>query len=84
MSGINSRNKSAATVKGSTDTDIGLAANSRDRKSGGSMLKRLKSRRSQAEKRPVVTEEELRALGKHITPDQVLGLRAVTQGNVVC
>jgi len=85
MSGIhvNSRNKTDASVKGTTDSDIGLATagstNSRDRKSGGSMLKRLKSRRSQAEKRPVVTEDELRALGKDITPDQVLGLRAVTE-----
>ena len=80
MSGLNSRNKTAATVKGPTDTDIGPAANSRERKSGGSMLKRLTSRRNQAEKRPVVTEDELRALGKDITPDQVLGLRNVTQG----
>ncbi|XP_062310687.1 protein unc-119 homolog B [Osmerus eperlanus] len=79
MSGLNSRNKTAATVKAPTDTDIGPAANSRERKVGGSMLKRLTSRRNQAEKRPVVTEDELRALGKDITPDQVLGLRNVTQ-----
>ncbi|XP_064822712.1 protein unc-119 homolog B-like isoform X1 [Oncorhynchus masou masou] len=79
MSGSNSRNKTAATVKG-PDTDIGPTANSRERKSGGGVLKRLKSRRNQTDKqRPVITEEELRALGRHITPDEVLGLRAVTR-----
>ncbi|CAB1319657.1 unnamed protein product [Coregonus sp. 'balchen'] len=79
MSGSNSRNKTAATVKG-PDTDIGPAANSRERKSGGGVLKRLKSRRNQTDKqRPVVTEDELRALGRHITPDEVLGLRVVTR-----
>ncbi|XP_071778333.1 protein unc-119 homolog B isoform X1 [Centroberyx gerrardi] len=75
-----SRNKTAPAVnKGQTDTDTGSTANSRDRKSGGGMLKKLKSRRSQTDKWPVVTEGELRALGKDITPDQVLGLRAVTE-----
>lgn len=44
------------------------------------MLKKLKSRRSQTEKWPVVTEDELRALGKDISPDHVLGLRTVTKG----
>lgn len=46
------------------------------------MLKKLKSRRSQTEKWPLVTEDELRALGKDITPDHVLGLRAVTEGEL--
>lgn len=46
------------------------------------MLKKLKSRRSQTEKWPVVTEDELRALGKEISPDHVLGLRTVTKGIV--
>ncbi|XP_010874646.1 protein unc-119 homolog B [Esox lucius] len=79
MNGSNSRNKTAATVKG-PDTDVGPAANPRERKSGGGVLKRLKSRRNQADQqRPVVTEEELRALGRDITPDDVLGLRAVTR-----
>lgn len=55
-------------------------ANHRDRKTGGGMLKKLKSRRSQTEKWPAVTEDELRALGSSITPDQVLGLRAITEG----
>lgn len=51
-----------------------------DRKTVGGMLKKLKSKRSQTEKWPVVTEDELRALGKEISPDHVLGLRNVTGG----
>lgn len=81
-SGMNgSRNKPAPTVsKGQTDSDSVPETNHRDRKSGGGMLKKLKSRRSQTEKWPAVTEAELRALGKDISPDHVLGLRAVTEG----
>lgn len=76
-----SRNKpSKAVGKGQTDTDSGLESNHRERKNGGGMLKKLKSRRSQTEKWPAVTEEELRALGTDISPDHVLGLRAVTEG----
>uniref|UniRef100_A0A3B4F2I6 Unc-119 lipid binding chaperone B n=1 Tax=Pundamilia nyererei TaxID=303518 RepID=A0A3B4F2I6_9CICH len=79
-----SRNKPLQTVsKGPKDADTGTESNHRDRKSGGGMLKKLKSRRSQTEKWPVVTEGELRALGRDITPDHVLGLRAVTEGNVM-
>lgn len=78
-----SRNKPAPTVsKGQTDSDTGSEANHRDRKTGGGMLKKLKSRRSQTDKWPVVTEDELRALGKDISPDHVLGLRAVTEGKL--
>ncbi|KAK6483638.1 protein unc-119-like protein B-like [Huso huso] len=54
----------------------------RERKTGGGVLKRLKSRRNPtavAADRRLVTEEELRALGRDITPDEVLGLRAVTR-----
>lgn len=79
-----SRNKPLQTVsKGPKDADTGTESNHRDRKSGGGMLKKLKSRRSQTEKWPVVTEDDLRALGRDITPDHVLGLRAVTEGNVM-
>ncbi|XP_077570865.1 protein unc-119 homolog B [Stigmatopora nigra] len=76
-----SRNKSAPTVgKGHTDADAGTESNRRDRKAvGGGMFKKLKSRRSQTDKWPVVTEDELRALGGDISPDHVLGLRAVTE-----
>ena len=75
-----SRNKTAPAGTGQSDTDFAQATNPRDRKSGGGMLKKLKSRRNQSDKWPVVTEDQLRALGKDITPDHVLGLRAVTQG----
>ncbi|XP_061529016.1 protein unc-119 homolog B isoform X2 [Phycodurus eques] len=75
-----SRNKAAPTVgKGHTDAEIGTESNRRDRKAVGGMLKKLKSRRSQTDKWPVVTEDELRALGEDISPDHVLGLRAVTE-----
>ncbi|CAL1616350.1 unnamed protein product [Knipowitschia caucasica] len=50
-----------------------------DRKTVGGMLKKLKSKRSQSEKWPVVTEDELKALGKDISADKVLGLRDVTE-----
>uniref|UniRef100_A0A3B3Z8E6 GMP phosphodiesterase delta subunit domain-containing protein n=1 Tax=Periophthalmus magnuspinnatus TaxID=409849 RepID=A0A3B3Z8E6_9GOBI len=50
-----------------------------DRKTVGGMLKKLKSKRSQTEKWPVVTEDELKALGSDISPDHVLGLRDVTE-----
>ncbi|XP_061731627.1 protein unc-119 homolog B-like [Nerophis ophidion] len=57
----------------------GSAAPSRERKSGGAVLKRLRSRRSQADSRPV-TEEDLRARSGHTTPEDVLGLRVATRG----
>lgn len=84
VSGMNgSQNKSAPTVsKSQTDADTGSEKKNRDRKTGGGMLKKLKSRRSQTDKWPVVTEDELRALGRDITPDNVLGLRAVTEGTL--
>ena len=53
----------------------------RERKSGGDVMKRLKSQLNQTDKqRPVVTEDELRVLGRDITPDEILGLCAVTRG----
>lgn len=55
------------------------AAPPRDRKPGGGVLKRLKSRRSQVDSRPV-TEEDLRTQSGHITPEDVLGLRVATRG----
>lgn len=74
MSSQSSRNDLAATVNGS-DTVV----SGKDRKSGGGVLKKLKSRKNQTDRRPV-TEDELRALGKDITPDGVLGLRCITRG----
>lgn len=76
-----SRNKASQAVgKGQTEADSGLDTSHRDRKTGGGMLRKLKSRRSNTDKWPVVTEDELRALGRDISPDQVLGLRDVTEG----
>lgn len=76
-----SRSKPAQKFnKGQTGANAGSETNHRDRKSGGGMLKKLKSRRSQTDKWPVFTEDELRALGRDISPDHVLGLRAVTEG----
>lgn len=69
-----SRSKPAPTVnKTQVDSDT-------ERKTAGGMLKKLKSKRSQTEKWPVVTEDELKALGRDISPDHVLGLRDVTEG----
>lgn len=76
-----SRNKATPTVSnGAADPEAGSDPNHRERKTAGGMLKKLKSRRSQPEKWPAVTEAELRALREDISPDHVLGLRAVTEG----
>lgn len=75
MSGQSSRNETTAAVNGPDPS----AASSRERKHGGGVVKRLKSRRSAAERRPV-TEDELRASGRAITPEEVLALRSVTRG----
>lgn len=58
----------------------GTAAPVRERKaSSGGILKRLKSRQSKVDSRPVV-EEDLRTKSGHITPEDVLGLRVATRG----
>lgn len=76
-----SRNKATPAVgNGAVDPETGFDSSHRERKTAGGMLKKLKSRRSQPEKWPAVTEAELRALGEDISPDHVLGLRAVTEG----
>lgn len=78
-----SRNTPAAPANaGQADSDAGSEANHRDRKTGGGMLKKLKSRRRETEKWPAITEDELRALRTNITPDHVLGLRAITEGEL--
>uniref|UniRef100_A0A3B3Y0Z3 GMP phosphodiesterase delta subunit domain-containing protein n=1 Tax=Poecilia mexicana TaxID=48701 RepID=A0A3B3Y0Z3_9TELE len=75
-----SRNKpSQAAGKGQKDADKAVESSNRDRKTGGGMLRKLKSRRSHTDKWPSVTEDELRALGPDISPDHVLGLRVVTE-----
>lgn len=78
MSGAKARSDApvAESVSGGGHS---TAAPQRDRKTGGGVLKRLKSRRSQVDSRPV-TEEDLRSQGGHITPEDVLGLRVATRG----
>lgn len=78
-----SRNKTAPTAKGPAGPALSPATGSRDRRSAGGMLKKLISRRNQTDQYPPVTEDDLRASGKDIAPDQVLGLRAVT-GDYLC
>lgn len=78
MSGAKARSDApvAESVSGGGHS---TAAPQRDRKTGGGVLKRLKSRRSQVDSRPV-TEEDLRSQDGHITPEDVLGLRVATRG----
>lgn len=76
MNSQSSRNETAAAAVNGSDS---TAAAPRDRKPGGGVVKKHKSRRNQVDRRPV-TEQELRALGRDITPDEVLGLRAITRG----
>ncbi|KAL4660377.1 hypothetical protein GN956_G481 [Arapaima gigas] len=84
MSGRNPRTEASSPVNGS-DSDPGSSARARERKPAGGVLKRLKSRRSETDKRPLTEEDlrELRKLGRDITPDGVLGLRAAT-GDYLC
>lgn len=83
MSGAKARSDApvAENVSGGGGSGGGgsTAAPPRDRKPGGGVLKRLKSRRSQVDSRPV-TEEDLRAQSGPISPEDVLGLRVATRG----
>lgn len=77
MSGTKARSDApvAESVSGHS-----TAAPPRDRKpGGGGVLKRLKSRRSQMDSRPV-TEEDLRTQSGPIAPEDVLGLQVATRG----
>lgn len=79
MSGAKSRGD-LPVAENVTSGGHGTAAPPRDRKPGGGVLKRLKSRRSQQVDGRAVTEEDLRARTGHITPEDVLGLRVATRG----
>ncbi|XP_047437884.1 protein unc-119 homolog B-like [Mugil cephalus] len=81
MSGAKARSDApvAENVSGSTAAAPPPPPVPRDRKPGGGVLRRLKSRRSQVESRPV-SEEDLRTQSGHITPEDVLGLRVATRG----
>ncbi|XP_039467775.1 protein unc-119 homolog B-like isoform X3 [Oreochromis aureus] len=78
MSGAKSRGDQPV-AENVTSGGHGTAAPPRDRKTGGGVLKRLKSRRSQQVDGRAVTEEDLRAQTGHITPEDVLGLRVATR-----
>lgn len=78
MSGAKTRSD-APVAENVSGGGHGTAAPQRDRKSGGGVLKRLKSRRSQVDSRPV-TEEDLLTQSGRITPEDVLGLRVATRG----
>ncbi|MEQ2163433.1 hypothetical protein GOODEAATRI_030110 [Goodea atripinnis] len=80
MNGSRNKTSQAAAGKEQKDADKAMESSNRDRKTGGGMLRKLKSRRSHTDKWPSVTEDELRALGTDISPDHVLGLRVVTEG----
>lgn len=86
MSGAKGRGD-APVAESVSGGGLSTAAPQRDRKSGGGgggggggVLKRLKSRRSQVDSRPV-TEEDLRTQSGHVTPEDVLGLRVATRGS---
>lgn len=79
MSGAKARSDAPVAENVSGGGGHSTAAPPRDRKPGGGVLKRLKSRRSQVDSRPV-TEEDLRTQSGHITPEDVLGLRVATRG----
>ncbi|XP_076140972.1 protein unc-119 homolog B-like [Alosa pseudoharengus] len=69
-------------IKPPTDASVAetgqSTVTSRELKPTGGVLKRLRSRRSQVDTRPV-TEDELREQGRKITSEDVLGLRAATR-----
>ncbi|XP_028313233.1 protein unc-119 homolog B [Gouania willdenowi] len=79
MDGYRSKPKQTVVSTGQSDANNSLETVHKNPKSAGGMLKKLKSRLCQTEKWPEVTEDELRAMGRDILPDHVLGLRAVTE-----
>lgn len=88
MSGAKARSDAPVAENVSGGGGVGggnntAASQQRDRKAGGGVLKRLKSRRSQVDSRPV-TEEDLRTQTGAITPEDVLGLRLATRGSYGC
>lgn len=78
MSGTKARGD-APVAENVSGNGHSTAAPQRDRKTAGGVLKRLKSRRSQVDTRPV-TEEDLHSQSGPITPEDVLGLQVATRG----
>ncbi|KAL0978203.1 hypothetical protein UPYG_G00167420 [Umbra pygmaea] len=79
MSGAKTRIDPPVASENVNSTGHASASAARERKPGGGVLKRLKSRRSQVDSRPV-TEDDLRGQVGNITPEDVLGLRVATRG----
>ncbi|XP_038821126.1 protein unc-119 homolog B-like [Salvelinus namaycush] len=79
MSGAKARIDPPVAAENVSSAGHSSAAPARERKPSGGVLKRLKSRRSQVDSRPV-TEDDLRTQVGHITPEEVLGLRVATRG----
>ncbi|XP_021424577.1 protein unc-119 homolog B isoform X1 [Oncorhynchus mykiss] len=79
MSGAKGRIDPPVAAENVSSAGHSSAAPARERKPSGGVLKRLKSRRSQVDSRPV-TEDHLRTQVGHITPEEVLGLRVATRG----
>lgn len=81
MSGAKARIDPPVAAENVSITAHSSAAAARERKPVGGVLKRLKSRRSQVDSRPV-TEDDLRTQVGHITPEEVLRLRVATRGRL--
>ncbi|XP_064824228.1 protein unc-119 homolog B-like isoform X2 [Oncorhynchus masou masou] len=79
MSGAKARIDPPVAAENVSITGHSSAAAARERKPGGGVLKRLKSRQSQVDSRPV-TEDDLRTQVGHITPEEVLRLPVATRG----
>ncbi|XP_020337828.1 protein unc-119 homolog B-like isoform X2 [Oncorhynchus kisutch] len=78
MSGAKARIDPPVAAENVSITGHSSAAAARERKPGGGVLKRLKSRQSQVDSRPV-TEDDLRTQVGHITPEEVLRLPVATR-----
>ncbi|XP_024284261.1 protein unc-119 homolog B isoform X2 [Oncorhynchus tshawytscha] len=78
MSGAKARIDPPVAAENVSITGHSSAAAARERKPGGEVLKRLKSRQSQVDSRPV-TEDDLRTQVGHITPEEVLRLPVATR-----
>lgn len=81
MSGAKARIDPPVAAENVSITGHSSAAAARERKPGGGVLKRLKSRQSQVDSRPV-TEDDLRTQVGHITPEEVLRLPVATRGRL--
>uniref|UniRef100_A0A673X3W9 GMP phosphodiesterase delta subunit domain-containing protein n=1 Tax=Salmo trutta TaxID=8032 RepID=A0A673X3W9_SALTR len=80
MSGAKARIDPPVAAENVSITAHSSAAAARERKPGGGVRKRLKSRQSQVDS----TEDDLRTQVGHITPEEVLRLRVATRVGYLC